>query len=223
MQYKLFHISSKILAQAAPNCHKFILMLDPDEIKQYLAIFKEFNLTDLKDLFHMARIVDIKRESIYIAPSSTTKKMGYIRKGLIRAYHTKKNGDEITTILRWEKQFFASYDSIIRKRPSRLTYQALEDTVLLELDYGKAKEIIDKNPRLAHYRNDLLLEMLAEALARSEMLVLFSPSERYLQLIREKPDIINRVSNKHIATFLGITPVSLSRIRKRIASAGKRI
>jgi Mn-dependent DtxR family transcriptional regulator len=59
--------------------------------------------------------------------------------------------------------------------------------------------------------------MLAESMVRVESFILLTPEERYLKLIRDKHDIVQRVHDKYIATFLGITPVSLSRIRKRIA------
>ena len=209
-----------------PNSPKSILyprcMLSSDEIKFYLNLFSQFSLFDLKDLFSISRIVKLPANAIYIDNGSNTKKLGYITEGLIRAFAIKENGDDVTFILRWEKQFIASHDTIIRKQPSKFIYQAIEDTVLFEFDYEQAEILLDKNPRLSNFRNMVNFEIIAEALDRAESLVLLSPEERYLQLVREKPNIINRVPGKYIATFLGITPVSLSRIRKRIATPGKR-
>jgi Mn-dependent DtxR family transcriptional regulator len=59
---------------------------------------------------------------------------------------------------------------------------------------------------------------LLEALSRVESFVLDKPEDRYLKLIAQKPEIIKRVPDKYIASFIGVTPVSLSRIRKRLAS-----
>jgi len=193
-------------------------MLNPEEIKFYLNLFAQFSLFDLKDLFSISRIVKLPANTVYIDKGSNSKKLGYITKGLIRAFTIKENGDDVTVILRWEKQFIASHDSIIRKQPSNFIYQALEDTVLFEFDYEQAEALLDRSPKLSGFRNMVNFEIIAEALDRAESLVLLSPEERYLQLIREKPNIVNRVPGKYIATFLGITPVSLSRIRKRIAS-----
>ena len=130
----------------------------------------------------------------------------------------KENGDEVTVLLRWENQFVTSHDSILWHKPSRFIYQALEDTTLIEMDYNKAQEIADRNPLLANNRNILLTHMLAQSIDRVESFVLLSAKERYLKLVHEKPDIVNRVPDKYLSTYLGITPVSLSRIRKRIAS-----
>jgi len=76
----------------------------------------------------------------------------------------------------------------------------------------------DRNSTIGVYRSIFQVDMLKEAMERIESFVLLSPTERYLKLIEEKPDIVNRVPDKYLSTYLGITPVSLSRIRKRIAS-----
>jgi CRP-like cAMP-binding protein len=197
-------------------------MLSPEDIKFYLSIFKGLTLADITELFKMAHTRHVPANGIYIDEGSSSKKLGLIRKGLIRAYKIKENGDDVTLMLRWENQFVASHDSVILNQPSRFIYQALEDTTLMELDYSKVESILDNNPKLSSHRNIFLLRMLAEALERMESFVLFTPEERYLQLLKDKPDIFNRVHNKYLATLLGITPVSLSRIRKRIAQTPKR-
>jgi CRP-like cAMP-binding protein len=197
-------------------------MLSSEDIQFYLGIFKGLSLSDLHQLFTMAHTRRLKAGDVYIAEGSTASRLGFIRKGLIRAYTIKSNGDDVTLMLRWENQFVASHDVIILNQPSRFIYQALEDTVLMELDYHRIEKLLDNNPKLSSHRNIFLLRMLAEALERMESFVLLTPEERYLQLMKDKPDIFNRVHNKYLATLLGITPVSLSRIRKRIAAAPKR-
>ncbi|WP_342648310.1 Crp/Fnr family transcriptional regulator [Mucilaginibacter sp. CSA2-8R] len=197
-------------------------MLSPDDIQFYLGIFKGLSLADLYELFKMAQVKRIPAGGVYIEQGATSKKLGFIRKGLIRAYRIKDNGDDVTLMLRWENQFIASHDTVILNQPSRFTYQALEDITLMELDYGRMENILDNNPKLSSYRNVILLRMLSEALERMESFVLLTPEERYLHLLTEKPNIFNRVPNKYLATLLGITPVSLSRIRKRISQTPKR-
>jgi CRP-like cAMP-binding protein len=197
-------------------------MLSPDDIKFYLGIFKGLSLSDLQELFSMARVRKVPAGGVYIEEGSTSKKLGFIRKGLVRGYSIKSNGDDVTLMLRWENQFVASHDAIILQQPSRFIYQALEDTTLMELDYGRLETLLDNNPKLSAHRNIFIMRMLAEALERMESFVLLTPEERYLQLLTSKPNIVNRVPNKYLATLLGITPVSLSRIRQRIAKPPKR-
>jgi len=196
-------------------------MLNPEEINFYINQFKGLELTDVFELFKLAQTRKLAAGEVYIAEGSNYQKLAFIKKGLIRSYLLKQNGDEITLMIRWENQFLASHDSIIHQRPSRFTYQALEDTVLMEIDYHKAQPIIDHSSKLSKTRNNLLLQMLSDSMYRVENFILLSAEERYLKLVQEKPDIINRVPDKYLATMLGITPVSLSRIRKRIASSSK--
>jgi CRP-like cAMP-binding protein len=196
-------------------------MLSAEDIQYYLSVFKELSLSDLIGLFNMAHIKRLPAHSVYIKERTIHRKLSFIRKGLIRAYLLKENGEEITVLLRWENQFIASHDNILLQQPSRFVYEAMEDTVLMEIDYDKAQSLLDRNPKLAAQRNSFILNMLAESMTRVESFILLSPEERYLQLIKEKANIVNRVPDKHLATLLGITPVSLSRIRKRIAAGGR--
>ncbi|SEM62126.1 cAMP-binding domain of CRP or a regulatory subunit of cAMP-dependent protein kinases [Mucilaginibacter gossypiicola] len=194
-------------------------MLSFDDIEFYLRVFKELSYSDILELSQLSESRLLKAGEVYIAEGSSTHKLAYIKKGVIRSYFLKENGDEVTFMIRWENQFIASIDNIIHQKASRFTYQALEDTTLLEVDYKKAQLVVDDNPRLSNLRSTLLLHMLSQAMDRLEAFVILSPEERYIKLVQEKPDIVNRVADKYLATLLGITPVSLSRIRKRIAIA----
>lgn len=196
-------------------------MLSADDIQFYLSVFKGLSLSDLMGLFNMASTRKLTAGDIYIKENAVFRKLAYIRKGLIRAYMLQENGDEVTLLLRWENQFMASHDNIILQQPSRFIYQAMEDTTLLEIDYDQAQDLLDRNPKLSALRSKFVMDMLAESMLRVESFILLSPEERYRQLIKEKPNIVNRVPDKYLATLLGITPVSLSRIRKRIASGAK--
>ena len=83
-------------------------MLSTEDIQFYLGIFKGLSLNDLYELFSMAQVKRISAGGVDIEEGATSKKLGLIRKGLIRAYRIKDNGDDVTLILRWENQFIAS-------------------------------------------------------------------------------------------------------------------
>lgn len=194
-------------------------MLDENTIKYYLDLF-ELDLTELMGLLNLTRERVLREGDVYIQEGSMTRKLAYIKTGLMRTIYLKDNGDEITMLLRWEDQFFSSYDSIFFKQASRFTYQALEDTVVLEANYDEFMDYLNAHPRFAKAKDFFLISMLAEAMERVESFVLMTPEERYLKLIKEKGDIVQRCHDKHLATWLGITPVFLSRIRKRISEGG---
>jgi CRP-like cAMP-binding protein len=192
-------------------------MLDQEDIQYYISLLKGVNVVDIYRLFKTAKTKKLRAGEVYIHEGSMSTKMGRIKSGLIRGYQLKVNGDEITITLSWENQFVGSYDSIAWQRPSRFIFQAMEDTTLMEIDYGIMQEFADRNSAIGAHRSNIQLRMLEKAIDRIESFVLLSPTERYLKLVQDKADIVNRVPDKHLATYLGITPVSLSRIRKRIA------
>ena len=192
-------------------------MLAQEKVENYLQQF-QLTLQELMMILNTARVKELAAEEVYIAQGSTSRKLAYIQKGLVRAYHLKENGEEITVLLRWEDQFFNSYDAVFLGKPSKFTYEAMEPTAILEADYDTFMELINSSPRFSKAKDFFMTGMMAEMLQRIESFVLLKPQERYQQLINDKPDIVQRCPDKYIATILGITPVSLSRIRKRLGS-----
>lgn len=176
---------------------------------------------DSSPLFAVTRQVKLQANETYIREGDKDRRLAYIEKGIMRAYTQKQNGDEATLFLRWEKQFIASHDTIIHRKPSRFVYRALEDVTLLEIDYDVLEAVMKVHPQFEPLRNFFLLRMLSESLAMMEAFVTLSPEERYRNLLAERFDVVNRVPDKYIASMLGITPVSLSRIRKRMLEKGK--
>ncbi len=191
-------------------------MLSVEKITYYLNHFKDLQLADLQLLFDLARSKQLKAGHIYIDCGSPSKRLAYIKKGLIRAYQLNEKGEDITVLLRWEDQFFSNMDTVFWQRPSRFVYEALEDTELLETDYDQFMSFIDAHPRFAAAKTFFLQNMLAESFERVERFILMSPEQRYLHLLAEKNNLAQRVPSKYLATLLGITPVSLSRIKRRI-------
>lgn len=176
---------------------------------------------DTEPLFAMANWVKLEINETYIRKGDTSKRLAFIEQGIIRAYMIKDNGDEATLFLRWEGQFIASHDAIIHHQPSRFIYRALEPVALLEIDYAVLEEILKTHPEYEPLRNFFLMRMLADTLKTMESFVTLSPEERYRDLVSQNFDLVNRVPGKYLASMLGITPVSLSRIRKRMHTKAK--
>ena len=191
-------------------------MISAEKLAFYLDTFKELSLDDLQALFALVKERSLKAGSVYIDTGALFKRLAYVKSGLIRIYHLDDSGDERTVQLKWEDQFFASFDTMLWQRPSRFIYEAYEDTVLLEAEYQQFMDLVDATPRFSAAKTYFLQHMLAEALERVESFILLKPEARYEQLVAEHPDLLQRIPSKHLASLLGITPVSLSRIRKRL-------
>ena len=163
----------------------------------------------------------IAASEIYIPEGKIFKKIIYIKKGILRIFFVTASGEEKTFFFRWEGQIAAIPECIFDNQPTRQTWQALEDCELMEIDFDTVEKLSENNISLIKTRLGFAEKMFLDALKRVESFVLDKPEERYQKLIIQKPEIIKRVADKHSASFIGVTPVSLSRIRKRLASQKK--
>jgi CRP-like cAMP-binding protein len=193
-------------------------MVNLEKINLLYKIGKGLRLQDIQHLFNLATQKKFEPNEFLIQAGSQRREIFFIKKGLIRSFIINEKGEEITMGLFWENRFVASPEIILNNEPSKYYFQALEETETLLMDYDLAQKIIEDNPKLERSRKFFLQKMLKDASERIESFVLYSPEERYIKYVESKPDIVNRVPNKYLANVLGMTPVSLSRIRKRIAS-----
>ena len=191
-------------------------MIAIDEISPYLDLSNKLTPADYLAIKQFTKVKRLRPGEIYISAGSSQQKVGLITKGILRTYFLEPSGDEITIMLRCEDQIIASVDSILLHKPSRFYYEAIENVILIELDYGRAKAYIDHDSRLISLRHEVLLGLLLQTVDRLEDFMLLNPEERYIRLIDQRPYIANRVLDKYLSTMLGISPVSLSRIKKRL-------
>ncbi len=196
-------------------------MLDLEKIKRYLSLFTNLSIGDIYYLFTLVKEKKLKHGEVYLDVGVNSRKLAYIKSGLVRGYVVKQNGEEATLVLRSEDQFIASYDSILKNEKSRACYHAIEDTVLLEVDFDAIMDLIDKNPKYSAGRRYFFSNVAHDLLDRMEAFILLSPEERYQHFLSQNPSLARRIPDKYIASYLGITPVSLSRIRKRLAQKKK--
>ncbi|MFK7773480.1 MAG: Crp/Fnr family transcriptional regulator [Saprospiraceae bacterium] len=192
-------------------------MVDFEKLKMMYKFGKGLSLSDAQVLFKSAKSKKFEPNDYLLKEGSVKKEIYFIKKGLIRIFSINDKGEEITVGLFWENQPYASIDIIMMNQPSRHYAQALESTEILYIDYDLLENIVSKNPKLSHNRKFIWQKILKRAQDKIESFILYSPEERYTRFVEANPDIINRVPNKYIANVLGITPVSLSRIRSRIA------
>jgi CRP-like cAMP-binding protein len=177
--------------------------------------YEFLKMEDLMELISICKFQNIPKNEHFIKAGDTTKKVGFIISGLIRFYHLK-DGEEYNIIFKKEFEMASSFESIILNQPSSYSFEVLEDTQMMVFDYNEMEELFAKNHQLERFGRYFIQQELAQAVKIYEGHLFFSPEERYLKFTEKYPDLMNRVPLKHLSSFLGITPVSLSRIRKRI-------
>jgi len=160
----------------------------------------------------------LKKKKYFAQPGTVCQHIGFIVKGTVRYYHVK-DGEEITGYFSFENEFVSSYKSYLTGLPGTNYIQALEDTELITITH-KNMEAMLANPVLG-YKMEQFGRRVAEHYLicyedRVASFVTKTPEERYLDLLATGREILQRMPQHYIAHFLGITPVSLSRIRRRI-------
>lgn len=162
------------------------------------------------------KIRKLKKHELLAENGRIANEVGFVLEGMLRHYYIK-DGEEKTTYFYFENHLVASYISCITKQPSLLTIQALSECQLIVFPYTILEELMAKSMTWQKFGR-VLAEYLAIGLEdRMVGLLMLSPEERYLELIRgNKVKIMERIPQHYIANYLGLTPVSLSRIRNRV-------
>ncbi|MCH2046446.1 MAG: Crp/Fnr family transcriptional regulator [Saprospiraceae bacterium] len=196
-------------------------MINLEQLRKIYKFGRDIGVKDAYTLIASAKSVSFKKRDMLIEEGSQKNQIFYIRKGLVRQFCINDKGEEVTFALIPEYHMVVNADVLLFEQPSRFYYEALEPTKVFTMENEKLQSIISANPRLEANRKFALRKILKDAMYRVESLVLLSPEERYKQYLIDHPDMVNRVPDKYIANVLGITPVSLSRIRKRIKNHHK--
>lgn len=140
----------------------------------------------------------------------------HIVAGCARLYYLI-DGEERTTAFFTEKQSVASMTSYANQTPADHYLECVEDCTMLVLNYHKEKQLLQKHPRLESIFRVATEQEYGKNQAMLAHYITKSPEERYLHLLETRPELINRVPQYHLASYLGVKPESLSRIRKRVA------
>ncbi|WP_422478172.1 Crp/Fnr family transcriptional regulator [Pleomorphochaeta sp. DL1XJH-081] len=143
----------------------------------------------------------------------------HIFKGCVRQYFLDDEGNEKTVAFFTEGDTAALLDTAYLKKPSPYFWECTEETTVLVGDLASESDILEQYPALQKLIRDMLEENLGKSQASLSTYISSSPEQRYLNLVRTRADLLERVPQYQIASFLGITAESLSRIRKRLSSS----
>jgi CRP-like cAMP-binding protein len=176
----------------------------------------ELTKEDLELLAPDIALKKVNSGDIYIQPGENNRKVYFLKTGIVRIFYLMDNGTEKTILFHNRKSFFGNYDGIIFGKPSKYFYQSIGDTEVFEITYDSIYKNSQKSITLNNLRGNIFLVMIGIFLKNIEDFVLLNPEERYQKHLEENADVLKKVPSKYVASLLGITPVSLSRIKKRI-------
>lgn len=164
---------------------------------------------------NIAEFQTLKKGQTLLQNGEIAKNLHFIAKGILRAFITDQQGNFYNKNLFLEDSFAGSKVSLMLQTPSEFSIEALEDCILINIDYKKYTKLISENDDLKNcYIAHLEKNWIIEKEQREISLVMQNATERYINLLQKHPDIGERIPLLHIASHLGITPTQLSRIRK---------
>jgi CRP-like cAMP-binding protein len=185
----------------------------------FLEFFKRFSflsLEDLKLVYSMVRIKKVSKGERIVSEGEVFYFGIVILKGLLRNYVIMSTGEERTVYLAYEGMQTACPESIFRDKPSTVTIEALEPSLLLYVDTRKLDKLAKNRPVLLRLKIRLMEDGMMQIVDRVKSLTDLTPEERYLNIRDEHPALIHRVPQKYLASYIGVTPTSLSRMRARM-------
>jgi CRP-like cAMP-binding protein len=189
-----------------------------EQNKNLLNHFKPLEEKHLLDeLSCSIKIKEIKKDEHILKEGNSCDTLTYIIKGCFRQY-TELEGNEVNFLFYFETDFVLDYLSFLTKSFSKYNIIAIEDSTILEIQHNDLNALKNKNVLWDVFLKNVAEKEIIRLYKRNEVLLTLTPEERYLKLLEVHPQIMQRVSQRKISTFIGITEQSLSRIRKRIVT-----
>ena len=162
--------------------------------------------------------IEVPAKTVLLREGDISRKGFFIEKGCIRAW-LNKNGKDISFQFFFENEFVSSAESFRKNVPSVVTIETIEPCILHQISKEKLNKVLREIMQVTELREFMVNAMFERQLNYMRHFISFikeTPQERYRNLLKEKPHIIHRVPQQHVASYLGITPVSLSRIKNKI-------
>lgn len=179
--------------------------------------YQEFSDESFQEFTKYLSVKEIKKGEVLQDIYSPAKYIYFIAKGILRTYYLNEDGSTYTKNLFSENYFSASKVSLITKENSYLCIDALEDSIIVFIEYEGFRKLIDTNDEFKTFYINYLEKNWIIVKEKNEIsLILDDASVRYQNFIAKNPTLENRIPLHHIADHLGITPTQLSRIRKKL-------
>lgn len=180
-------------------------------VVQRMSDIPDLDLSEFLKIFSFRRFP--KRATI-IDKTNETGKLFFIIRGLVRVYYVKED-KEITNWFIEENNFFAASYSLFTGEPNEYLYEALEDLEALCCDYSEMEKLYNSNHAFEHIGRKMIEYYYSVFLKKSYDVMFLSAEERYQNILELHPEWMNRIPLKHIASYLGITQETLSRLRAK--------
>lgn len=185
------------------------------QILQRLSQFISLNPEEQDHFISKLQVREFKRKELILMEGQVCRYSYFINYGCLR-YFYNVDGQENTAQFFFENGWYTDYESFLSGKPSKQNIETLEKSQMLLLSAKDMQQLYLDIPKFERFGRIMAENAFLGVRKRSEMLENQTAEERYLSLMKERPKVFERIPQHYIASYLGIKPPSLSRIRKRI-------
>jgi len=187
-------------------------------INEYVNRCGTFNAIELLKFNNYLRIRHVKKKQILLREGEVCDFEAYIVKGCLRSFYVDENGSEVILQFSIEDWWVGDIGSFNERTPSSLYIEALEDSVILTLNPERKEQLLRDLPSFERVFR-LMLQRHIAALEQRLIRTIAKPAvEKYLEFVKKYPSIVQRVPQHYIASYLGMTPEFLSKIRRKLVT-----
>lgn len=184
------------------------------DLSKFLLSLIPFSPAELEDITSQFRKENILKNTMLIEQSEISKKLYFIERGMGRSYYLKEDGKEVTQWFFGVGKFMTSVDSFFQQTPSLYYLETLEDSILYSISKKEMDLLFAKYHKMEQLGRLVSIEMLTKVVNKLNAIQFQTARERYDYMLAEFPDISYRVPLGNIASYLGMTQETLSRIRR---------
>lgn len=185
-----------------------------EKLRNHIAEFIEINTSEIETIINTFSIVKYPAKTYILKKGQVCSFIGFINEGCVE-YHSKINKKEHIISFPKENWWIGDLNSLLSETPTDIYIKTLEDTEIFILDKEKFGYLIEKHINFLVYYLKIIHFMYMNVSEQYALTLSHSAEERYHKLLEQSPDLINRISDKHLASHLGIQPPSLSRIKRQ--------
>lgn len=191
--------------------------VDYSKIIGFFSMIVNLNDHEKKDLINKLEVFHFKKKDLIVKEGYTSNYVYFVNSGILRSYYLK-DGEEFTTQFYFENSYCSSYDSFLTQSKGRLNIECLSDAELLALSYKNVQSMYKTSKAFNTFGRRISELLYLDFYKRTSSFLLDDAKTRYLSLLKDRPEILKSIPNYMIASYIGITPESLSRLKKQLLS-----
>ena len=183
--------------------------------EKYLSSFTSLPTASMQALLNLFEPVAMQKGDHLAIEGEFAKKLAFVKSGVLRAYYRSPKGEEFNKIFFTNPAIVGAYSSLITGQRNMINIQCLTDCELLQTNFARILALYEEHPMVERLNRVIAEDFFVKKERREMSLVMNDASERYAMFQQQFPELENQVAQYHVASYLGITPTQLSRIRAK--------